>query len=206
MFVGSGGMSYETATFKRLGYFALDSNEKSQFQARELKSVYVDVTGRYVKFLLNKNYENQLNYWKQVGLVAINLIGNELQRSTRAAISGVEPSDNIATFSNPLNDLSIDMNLDATTTVKLRLLSEAKVKAVSKEDYVTAKKIKLVENDLKDIGMKLARLDIEKRKAVENEDYDTAKELKDQCDALRDEIERKVSSSRLSSICLIKDV
>ena len=28
--------------FKKLGYMGLDSNERSQFQARELKSVYVD--------------------------------------------------------------------------------------------------------------------------------------------------------------------
>ncbi|OLP97488.1 Centrosomal protein of 104 kDa [Symbiodinium microadriaticum] len=35
--------TYDALSFKRLGYLSLDSNERSQFQARELKSVYVDV-------------------------------------------------------------------------------------------------------------------------------------------------------------------
>mmetsp|Transcript_63886 Transcript_63886/g.207625 ORF Transcript_63886/g.207625 Transcript_63886/m.207625 type:complete len:128 (+) Transcript_63886:242-625(+) len=31
--------TYDTVPFKRLGYLSLDSNERSQFQARELKTV-----------------------------------------------------------------------------------------------------------------------------------------------------------------------
>ena len=34
--------TYQNAQFQRLGYLSLDSNARSQFQARELKSVYID--------------------------------------------------------------------------------------------------------------------------------------------------------------------
>ena len=66
---------HEEAKFTRLGYLSLDSNERSQFQARELKSVYVDVPVSYVKILLHKCYVNKFNLVNQVGLVALNCIG-----------------------------------------------------------------------------------------------------------------------------------
>jgi centrosomal protein CEP104 len=189
IFVGSGG-SPQDALFKRLGYLSLDPNEKSNFQARELKTVYIDNLGKYVKLLVHKNYINQHNYFNQVGIVAVNLIGVEMnanQDHSRRAMPAIS--------NNPINDLALDMNLDPQTTAKLRQLAEAKTRAVATEDYVTAKKIKSVENDLKDLGTRLAQLEIAKRKAVEAEDYDRAKELKDECDAVRDEIEFKVSKA-----------
>ena len=49
---------------------------------------------------------------------------------------------------------------------RLRLLSDAKARAVATEDYVTAKKIKAVEGELKTLGAQLAQLDMAKRVAV----------------------------------------
>ena len=194
------GNTYETANFKRLGYLTLDSNERSQFQARELKTVYVDCPGTFVKLLLHKNYVNPQNIYNQVGVVAVNLMGS----TTVQSISNAGVGGNRKTYANvpnnPLNDLSIDMNLDPQTTVKLRQLSDAKARAVATEDYVTAKKIKLIETDLKDLGSKLAQLEIAKRNAVENEDYDRAKELKDDCDEIRRDIEKKVSCGCIYNI------
>ena len=75
---------------------------------------------------------------------------------------------------------------------RLRLLSDAKARAVATEDYVTAKKIKAVEGELKTLGAQLAQLDMAKRVAVADEDYDKAKEIKDEVDSLKNEIEQKV--------------
>ena len=44
IYIGSGS-SYQSAQFKRLGYLSLDNNERSQYQARELKTVYIDYSG-----------------------------------------------------------------------------------------------------------------------------------------------------------------
>eukprot|EP00281_Chroomonas_sp_CCMP1168_P000292 CAMPEP_0206257140 /NCGR_PEP_ID=MMETSP0047_2-20121206/25170_1 /ASSEMBLY_ACC=CAM_ASM_000192 /TAXON_ID=195065 /ORGANISM="Chroomonas mesostigmatica_cf, Strain CCMP1168" /LENGTH=129 /DNA_ID=CAMNT_0053683683 /DNA_START=28 /DNA_END=413 /DNA_ORIENTATION=+ len=44
--------TYQRCRFKRLGYLSLDSNERSSWQARELKSVQLDANGRFVKILV----------------------------------------------------------------------------------------------------------------------------------------------------------
>lgn len=85
------------------------------------------------------------------------------------------------------------MNLDPQTAAKVRQLAEAKTRAIDREDYLTAKQIKIVEQELKALGSKLAQLDMAKSEAVAVEDYDLAKEIKDECDEVRAQIEEKVS-------------
>tara|TARA_B110000090_G_scaffold159814_1_gene176071 strand:+ start:158 stop:586 length:429 start_codon:yes stop_codon:yes gene_type:complete len=41
LYVGNGA-NYQEAEFERLGFMALDGNERSEYRARELKSVYID--------------------------------------------------------------------------------------------------------------------------------------------------------------------
>jgi hypothetical protein len=133
----------------------------------------------------------------QVGIVAVNFLGVEdltsagKKSSPRAAPALAGAKGHKA---NSLSDLSLDLNLDKGTASKLRLLSEAKARAVASEDYHTAKQIKLVEGELRELGAQLAQLDIAKRRAVDDEDYDRAASLKDETDSLRQEIEDKVSS------------
>ena len=63
---------------KRLGYLSFDNYEKSNFQAQELKSVFIDTKALYLKIALNKCYFNKYNMLNQVDLIAINSIGKEL--------------------------------------------------------------------------------------------------------------------------------
>ena len=74
IYIGSGS-SYQSAQFKRLGYLSLDNNERSQYQARELKTVYIDYSGAYVRLIIHRNYVNKQNLFNQVGIVAVNLLG-----------------------------------------------------------------------------------------------------------------------------------
>ena len=126
IFLGS-GKDYHSATFKRLGYLSLDSNERSSYQARELKTVYIDTTGEFIKLLIHKNYVNKQNMFNQVGIVALNLLGSEEdyppQHAQGMPHTSQQPSLRAPIVSNPLNDLSVDMNLDPTTAEKLRVLS-----------------------------------------------------------------------------------
>jgi centrosomal protein CEP104 len=48
-------------SFKRLGHFSLDDNVKTNYQARELKTVYVDAHCQYLKLILHKNHVNHVN-------------------------------------------------------------------------------------------------------------------------------------------------
>ena len=75
--------------------------------------------------------------FSQVGIVALNLLGTDEEFSPgKVSGSGMSSSShhsnqnqnqNRPIFNNPLNDLSVDMNLDPPTAEKLRLLSDAKV-------------------------------------------------------------------------------
>lgn len=129
----------------------------------------------------------------QVGIVAVNFLGDEDPNTAGKKASPRNYPSVKGSKGNSLTDLSVDLNLDKSTASKLRLLSEAKARAVESEDYHTAKQIKLVEGELRELGARLAQLDIAKRQAVEDEDYDRAAALKDETDLLRQDIEDKVS-------------
>ena len=49
--------------FARLGYLSLDSNERSGFQARELKSVYVNSVSLLLKMVFHKCHANKFNLY-----------------------------------------------------------------------------------------------------------------------------------------------
>ena len=84
-------ISFETAKYTRLGYIELSSNERTDFRARELKSVHVDAEGTFLKLVVHKNYVNKANLYNQVGLVALNVIGSNLNEevSDKAFESGL---------------------------------------------------------------------------------------------------------------------
>ena len=63
----------QTDKFKKIGYLSLDSNERSNFQARELKTVYTDYNCIQVKFNLMRCHPNTHNIYAQVGLIAISI-------------------------------------------------------------------------------------------------------------------------------------
>lgn len=208
IFLGQGSR-YETASFRRLGYLSLDTNERTDYKARELKTVYVDRSANFVRLILHKNHMNPFNNFNQVGVIAVNFMGPETPSSSSSSSSvpvvaspkySSQPRSNPSNGPGSLNDLAFDMNLDPQTASKIRQLAEAKTRAVQQEDYALAKQIKAVEGDLKQLGAQLAQLDIAKRQAVQAEDYDRAKDLKDEGDSLRSEIERKVSCFDLMSL------
>ena len=73
--------------FKRLGYLSLDPNERSGFQARELKSVYVDSAAVLLKLIFHKCHLNNFNVFNQIGLIALNCIGESIAMNRAAEAS-----------------------------------------------------------------------------------------------------------------------
>ncbi|KAJ3417258.1 hypothetical protein HDV05_005714 [Chytridiales sp. JEL 0842] len=62
--------------FTRLGYVTLGDNASTGYKARELKSIHIDAEGDYLKIVAHKCYINPLNLYNQVGIVAVNLMGD----------------------------------------------------------------------------------------------------------------------------------
>jgi hypothetical protein len=56
-------------------FLSLDSNEKTHFKARELKSVHVKAVGTFLRILIHKCHINDLNVFAQVGFKAITVFG-----------------------------------------------------------------------------------------------------------------------------------
>ncbi|XP_019396765.1 PREDICTED: centrosomal protein of 104 kDa isoform X3 [Crocodylus porosus] len=194
---------YQSERFRRLGYVSLSDNEKTGYKARELKSVYVDAVGQYLKLTFHKNYVNRYNLYGQVALVAINIIGepadstNDNNNPSREklidhylgsnsedpALDGtyIGKPDSIS----PLDDLAFDMYQDPEVAQIIRKLDEKKQEAVRHERYDYAKKLKQAIADLQKVGERLGRYEVEKRCAVEKEDYDLAKKKKRQMEEYR---------------------
>jgi centrosomal protein CEP104 len=188
---------YQKCRFKRLGYLSLDNNERSNWQARELKSVQLDAYGRFVKIVCHACHSNRLNMYSQVGLIAINVIGDAAPAGAAGGglLAGAGAGAVYSSVAqggaggkgqlSALDDLTFDLNFDPRTAAQIRELHLAKERAVQAEDYDAAKRLKDAIDKLKQVGAKMAKLELRKKAAVENEDYDTAKMIKVEMDKLR---------------------
>ncbi|NWX32162.1 CE104 protein, partial [Notiomystis cincta] len=195
---------YQSERFQRLGYVTLSDNEKTDFRARELKSVYMDAVGQYLKLIFHKNYVNKYNMYGQVALVAVNIIGDPADYDNDSMSSpsreklidhylGIKSDDPALDGAylgkrdsiSPLDDLAFDMYQDPEVAQIIRRLDEKKREAVRHECYDHAKKLKQAIADLQKVGERLGRYEVEKRYAVEKEDYDLAKKKKEQMDEYR---------------------
>ncbi|NXJ92107.1 CE104 protein, partial [Corythaixoides concolor] len=195
---------YQSERFHRLGYVPLSDNEKTDFKARELKSVYMDAVGQYLKLIFHKNYVNKYNVYGQVALVAINIIGDpaDCSNDSNRTLSreklidhylGIKSDDPALDGTylgkpdsiSPLDDLAFDMYQDPEVAQIIRRLDEKKREAAHHERYDYAKKLKQAIADLQKVGERLGRYEVEKRYAVEKEDYDLAKKKKEQMEAYR---------------------
>lgn len=166
--------------YKKIGYLCLDSNEKSNFRARELKSVNIDYECLKIKIALERCYVNQLNNFIQVGLIAFNALG-------------------FPTVENPLEKPTIikerqDENLedqilyDPITYKRLKALSKAKDRAVELEDFNEAMKIKQAIDRLKAVSNQLIQLEERKQIAIKNDDFKAASIIKYEIERLRNAV------------------
>ncbi|XP_006871806.1 PREDICTED: centrosomal protein of 104 kDa [Chrysochloris asiatica] len=213
---------YQAERFRRLGYVSLCDNAKTGCKARELKSVYVDAVGQFLKLIFHQNHVNKYNIYNQVALVAINIIGDpadfsdESNSTSREKLidhylghSAEDPAlDGTYTgkpdYISPLDDLAFDMYQDPEVAQIIRKLDERKRDAVQKERYDYAKKLKQAIADLQKVGERLGRYEVEKRCAVEKEDYDLAKEKKQQMEQYRAKVYQQLELHNLLDVELMR--
>ncbi|TPP62781.1 hypothetical protein FGIG_07563 [Fasciola gigantica] len=178
---------YENARYTRLGYVSLSDNRSTEFKARELKSVHVDAMGTFVQLLLHKNYTNEHNLYNQVGLIAINLIGDPVRKfpGSTNVLSGGSGAKNRPDFIPPTEDLAFDIYQDPEVANIIRKLEKQKQACVSQEKFDEAQKIRDAIGYLHRVGERLGRLALEKQQAVEEENYERAKLKKFQISVLR---------------------
>ncbi|KAK6175360.1 hypothetical protein SNE40_013841 [Patella caerulea] len=188
--------SLESARYTRVGYVSFSDNENSGYKARELKSIHVDAHGVFLKLVLHKNHINKHNLYNQVGLIAINVIGDDIEPTKPDSMDPdfLDLSDkdpivdgyiNKPDYISPQDDLAFDMFQDPEISQIIRKLERKKQEAVLQERDDYEKTLKTTISELQKVGEKLGKMEVEKRQAVENEDYDKAKIKKIQMDELR---------------------
>ncbi len=133
---------------------ALDSNEKSNFQARELKSVYVDQVTLLLKIVFHKCYVNKYNLYNQVGLVAVNCMGELYSPGgpTQMEVSKAPVTDLNLSLAMTGPNLEDEMNIDKNTLETIRELYKKKELAVSKDDFDEAKRLKMAIDRIKAVS------------------------------------------------------
>lgn len=96
VFVGrtpNGNGDINSCLWDRLGYLSLDSNERSGYKARELKSVYVNARGSFLKLHCKKCHVNTINLFNQVGVVAVNIVGTPALGTASVDVRGAQGND-----------------------------------------------------------------------------------------------------------------
>nr|XP_024357275.1 uncharacterized protein LOC112273107 isoform X2 [Physcomitrium patens] len=183
---------------KRLGYLALDCNERSGHQARELKGVYIDSPATVVRLVFHNCHVNNFNVYNQVGLMALILTGEPLDEQQWTLLTQPGFEDLLQTprrrgvWNSKVPEMMMQRrrsperrgDTDSSTASRILQLQEEKNSAVLSEDYDEAKRLKGLIDRLKIIGEEIKQLENKKQLAVEDEDYDTAKTCKEEIEKL----------------------
>ena len=119
-----------------MGHFSLDDNMRTNYQARELKTVYLEQYCQYLKIVMTKCHLNNFNIFNQVGIVSINCIGSYMGEYEVGMITNKiihQPNPALPQDQDPtliprnmrMSTLS-DKDLDPTIQDKLKTLNNAK--------------------------------------------------------------------------------
>lgn len=146
--------------------------------------------------MIHKNHLNSLNIFNQVGLVSLTCTGSYIGDYEMSAVQQRAGGDNIGMGGHVANPAQLmprnlkiagvnEEELDLSVQEKIRVLSDAKVKAVDEEDFDKAKYLKDAIDKLKLAGSQLVQLEVQKKLAIDNEDFDSAKILKFEIERLK---------------------
>ncbi|CAF2644496.1 unnamed protein product [Rotaria sp. Silwood2] len=195
-------MKHDNARYTRLGYIELSSNERTDFKSRELKSIHVDADGLFLKLIIHKNYINRHNVHNQVSIVAINLLGNDIDKLHENHDDQLNSNSNRSDQISIVDDLAFAMYQDPEIAAIIKNLDRKKQEYVHDENFDQARKSKQAIQELINIGERLARYEVEKRQAIENEDYKVAKAKKEKIELYRAETYKQLQVLNLLDILI----
>ncbi|XP_050702856.1 centrosomal protein of 104 kDa-like isoform X2 [Eriocheir sinensis] len=194
-------VALHNASFTLLGHLKLSDNTHSKYKARELKSVTLSCTGIYLKLTLHKNHVNRLNLYNQVGLVGVNVLGNEVEDNNNSVspdgeggqVPGGQKGGDVPLY----HDLAFSMYVDAQVAETIKVLEERKAVALAEKRDQYATRLSAAVTQLRTAGERLGKYEIEKRHAIDTEHYTRAKEKKEQAERYREEVYRDLNIEEL---------
>ncbi|CAF0732515.1 unnamed protein product [Adineta ricciae] len=195
-------ITLENARYTRLGYIELSGNERTDFKARELKSIHVDAEGLFLKLIIHRNYTNRFNLYNQVSIVAINLLGDDVDKLNETNESQLDTIPARSDQISIIDDLAFAMYQDPEIAAIIKNLDRKKRECVHDERFDQARRFKQAIQELIKVGERLARYEVEKRQAIESEDYDVAQIKKDKMELYRTETYRQLQVLNLLDIVI----
>jgi len=171
----------------------MDTNERSQYRARESRKVYINTKSIFLKIELGKNYINQYNVFNQVGLMNLDFfgvylppIGNSL-KNNEFILKHAARKENINSVS--------DQILEEVCGDELKDLKERMDYNIKAENYLECKQIKIKLDRVRLYGRQIYDLENQKKQAVNNEDFDRAMELKNLVDKMKANLKNIVNGN-----------
>ncbi|KAL9553121.1 hypothetical protein MBANPS3_003429 [Mucor bainieri] len=186
--------------FTRLGFVNLDNNER--FQDRELKSIKIQADCEYIRLVMKGCHGNRLNIHKQVGILAIHILGFPLQQQqAQESLASAQPSAAATPTAYPHHKIASQLqqsdeereeeeeedsrssqihNTNSHFDLEhwLQVIQNAEEDAAQDEDYKEAKLYKELGDRLTGLWRFLINLENDKQQAVATKDYDEADKIK----------------------------
>ena len=176
--------------YENIGYINFSSNAENNYKLRELRKIYINVNSEYLKFKIHQNHNNDLNIFCQVGIVALNICGQKLEKKEKKR--KISPSDernktnisddgtlfDICFSGEGLDEKVIEEKLDQKTNEKIEELTKEMDLKKKNEMYDECKFIRDKIEKIKKISLKLYVLEEEKKESANKNDFDRAQEIK----------------------------
>ena len=185
--------NYHNNHYKYIGFIKMDTNERSQFKARESRKIYVNTKSLFLKIQLGKNYTNQYNAFDQVGLMNLDFfgtylppIGNNL-KTNEFILKHAAQKENIKSI--------VDQELEEVCGNEIKELKEKMNYNIKLENYKECKLIKMKLDKIRMFGKQIYDLENQKKLAVNNEDFDKALDIKNIIDKMKANLKLIMNSS-----------
>ena len=204
--------TFEECKIVQLGYITLDSNEGSQYQARELKSVPLERPADFIQLVLRGCYQNPHNTNNQVGLVGIKVLGKAQEVEEELPLQEEEvvtpPRESPKMISIPSSCTTVRRNkttpsatktmapsstlpakyrhqLDTKVQSSLSNLERMKKEAAMREDFEMAAEVKSALGNVYALLIAFKDSEIQMKEAAAEEEYSLASKFKSERDSLR---------------------
>ncbi len=155
--------------YRNIGFIKLSSNVESNYRARELRKIYVNLLTRKIKLIVHRNYYNSVNTFCQVGIVNLNFYGyildddnnkykyieknNEYRKETNLKLNYADlcMDEDI----EGIDDAFFTQKMDKKCNERMKELNEEMEKKKECEEYDDCKIIKKEIDQLKKITYKI---------------------------------------------------
>lgn len=172
--------NYKEVKYDYIGFIKTDNNERSNFEYRESRKIYINSKSLFLKLELEKNHFNKFNLFNQIGLLKLDFFGDYLPY-----IGGNTNNNKLILKHVVKKNYQNDIDLEKICGQKLTELKKQMNYNIQIENYMECKEIKKKIEKLRLYGKRIFDLETEKNIAINNEDFSKAIEIKNLVDKLK---------------------